>query len=139
MVNNFSTHLLNYLVFLAREKRRAMGFPSPARDYREERLDWNKLITDHPLSTFYFRCNSDAMIDAAITKGAILAVDRSIIPANGHIVVASVEGKFTVRYFQKNDYRAKLIAANKKYADIIMNNDMTIFGVVVSVVMQTIR
>jgi DNA polymerase V len=116
-----------------------MGFPSPARDYRQERLDWNKLISNHPLSTFYFRCNSDAMHDAAIVKGAVLAVDRSIIPCNGHIVVASVEGKFTVRYLQKNDHKTKLIAANKKYADIVMNNDMTIFGVVVSVVMQMLR
>ena len=116
-----------------------MGFPSPARDYRQDRIDWNKLITDHPLSTFYFRCNSDAMVEAAITKGAILAVDRAIVPRNGHIVVASVDGRFTVRYLQKNDYKTKLIAANKKYADILMNNDMTIFGVVVSVVMQTVK
>ena len=116
-----------------------MAFPSPAKDYREERLDWNKLITDHPLSTFYFRCNSDAMLDAAITKGAILAVDRSISPRNGHIVVASVQGKFTVRYLQKNEYKTKLIAANRKYADIVVNRDTTIFGVVVSVVMQMTR
>lgn len=116
-----------------------MAFPSPAKDYKQERLDWNKLVTDHPVSTFYFRCNSDAMIEAAITKGAILAVDRSIIPRNGHIVVATVEGKFTVRYLQKNDYKTKLIAANRKYEDIVMNNDMTIFGVVVSVVMQMKR
>lgn len=116
-----------------------MAFPSPAKDYREERLDWNKLVTDHPLSTYYFRCNSDAMIDAAITKGAILAVDRSISPRNGHIVVANVHGKFTVRYLQKNEYKAKLIAANRKYGDIEMTGEMTIFGVVVSVVMQTQR
>jgi DNA polymerase V len=116
-----------------------MGFPSPAKDYRQERLDWNKLITNHPLSTFYFRCNSDAMVEAAIVKGAILAVDRSITPRNGHIVVASVEGRFTVRYLQMNDYKSKLIAANKKYSDIVMNSDMTIFGVVVSVVMQMIK
>ena len=113
-----------------------MGFPSPAKDYRQDRIDWNKVITDHPLSTYYFRCNSDAMIDAAIMKGAILAVDRSILPSNGNIVVASVHGKFTVRYFQKNEYKSKLIAANRKYPDIVMNGDMVIFGVVVSVVMQ---
>jgi len=113
-----------------------MAFPSPAKDYREERIDWNKLITNHPLSTFYFRCNSDAMIDAAIVKGSILAVDRAVTPRNGDIVVASVERRFTVRYLQRNDYKSKLIAANKKYADIVMNNDMTVFGVVVSVVMQ---
>ena len=115
-----------------------MGFPSPARDYQQERLDWNKLITD-PLSTFYFRCNSDAMVDAAIVQGAILAVDRSLNPRNGDIVVASVEGKFTVRYLQRNEYKSKLIAANKKYADIVMNSEVTVFGVVVSVVMQMIR
>lgn len=116
-----------------------MAFLSTAKDYKQDRLDWNKLVTDHPLSTYYFRCNSDAMIDAAITKGAILAVDRSINPRNGHIVVATVEGKFTVRYLQKNEYRVKLIAANRKYADILMTPEMTIFGVVVSVVMQTPR
>jgi DNA polymerase V len=116
-----------------------MGFPSPAKDYQQERLDWNKLITDHPLSTFYFRCNSDAMMDAAIVQGAILAVDRAIIPRNGDIVVASVEGKFTVRYLQRNEYKSKLIAANRRYADIVINNDITVFGVVVSVVMQMTR
>lgn len=116
-----------------------MAFPSPAKDYRQNRLDWNQLVTDHPLSTYYFRCNSDAMIEAAITRGAILAVDRAVIPRNGHIVVATVEGKFTVRYLQKNDHKTKLIAANRKYADIEMNRDMTIFGVVVSVVMQMNR
>ena len=116
-----------------------MGFPSPAKDYRQERLDWNKLITDHPLSTFYFRCNSDAMVDAAIVQGAILAVDRAVTPRNGDIVVASVEGKFTVRYLQMNEYKSKLIAANRKYADILINSDITVFGVVVSVVMQMTR
>ena len=116
-----------------------MGFPSPARDYQQERLDWNKLITDHPLSTFYFRCNSDAMVDAAIVPGAILVVDRSVNPKNGDIVVADVDGKFTVRYLQTNEYKSKLIAANRKYADIVMNNEITVFGVVVSVVMQMTR
>lgn len=116
-----------------------MGFPSPAKDYQQERLDWNKLITNHPLSTFYFRCNSDAMVEASITKGAILAVDRSVTPRNGDMVVASVEGKFTVRYLQQNEHKTKLIAANKKYSDIVMNSEMIVFGVVVSVVMQMTR
>jgi DNA polymerase V len=116
-----------------------MGFPSPARDYQQERIDWNKLITDHPLSTFYFRCNSDAMVDAAIVQGAILAVDRAVTPRNGDIVVATVDGKFTVRYLQCNEYKSKLIAANRKYGDIVMSSDVTVFGVVVSVVMQMLR
>jgi SOS-response transcriptional repressor LexA len=79
------------------------------------------------------------MVEAAIVRGAILAVDRAVNPRNGDIVVASVEGKFTVRYLQKNEYKSKLIAANKKYADIVMNSDMMVFGVVVSVVMQMTR
>lgn len=106
---------------------------------QQDQPDWNKLITSHPSSTYYFRCNSDAMADAAIVQGAILAVDRAITPKNGDIVVAAVEGKFTVRYLQMNDYKTKLIAANKKYADIIMSKEMTVFGVVVSVVMQMTR
>ena len=79
------------------------------------------------------------MVDAAIVRGAILAVDRAVNPRNGDIVVASVDGKFTVRYLERNEYKSKLIAANKRYADIVMNGDMIVFGVVVSVVMQMTR
>lgn len=113
-----------------------MGFESPANDCLEKRIDWNEHISEHPLSTFFFRCNTDAMGGVYIPKGAILAVDRSVTPHNGHIVLAVVDGEFCVRTLQKNDYKAKLLAADRRVPDIVMNGDTSIWGVVVSVIVH---
>lgn len=112
-----------------------MGFPSPAKDYLEERIDLNKELVKHPLSTFLFRCEGDSMINAFIPPKALLVVDRSLTPENGDIVVAVVNGQFTVRYLIKNPHQATLVPANKKYKDIVITPDMKviIWGVVTTV------
>lgn len=113
-----------------------MGFPSPAQDYINKRIDWNEQITDHPLSTYYFRCNTSCMAQNGLPKGSILAVDFSETPVNGKIVVAKVQGEFIVRQLQKNDYTAKLLANDKRIADIVMTKEMEIIGVVKSMIIQ---
>ncbi|MBC8034780.1 MAG: peptidase [Chitinophagaceae bacterium] len=99
-------------------------------------IDWNQHISSHPQATFCFRCNTDAMQDAFIPKGAILAVDRAVEPKNGQVVVALVRGEFVVRKLQKNEYRSKLLAASRRYPDILMNEEIIIWGVVASIVIQ---
>ncbi len=113
-----------------------MGFPSPAMDYMEDRIDLNKELMPHPLSTFIFKYEGDAMINAFIPPRALLLVDRSVTAKTGDIVLAVIDGEYTVRYLQKNDFKCKLIAANRKYKDIevTFEMNMTVWGVVTAVI-----
>ena len=73
------------------------GFPSVAEDYIENSLDLNELIIKHPASTFFVRVQGDSMRGAGILSGDILVVDRSLEASNNKIIVAIVNGEFTVK------------------------------------------
>ena len=77
--------------------RLAAGFPSPADDYIERHLDLNQFCVDHPEATFFFRVTGLSMIGAGIFENDILIVDRSITPTGGKVVVAVLDGEFTVK------------------------------------------
>lgn len=113
-----------------------MGFPSPATDYMEERINLNELLIPHPLATFFFRCEGDSMINAFIPPKALLVVDRSVTAQNGDIIVAVVNGEFTVRYLRKNDRRCSLVPANNKLKELEITEGMAfmVWGVVISVI-----
>ena len=117
------------------------GFPSPALDYLEERIDLAKQLAPHPLSTFYVHVQGDSMIDACIPPHAILVVDKSLEAKNGDIVVAYLNGDFTVKYIQFENKRCLLVAANKqkKYPSIEISEemDMCVWGVVTNVIIDT--
>ncbi|MDP9040646.1 MAG: translesion error-prone DNA polymerase V autoproteolytic subunit [Bacteroidota bacterium] len=114
------------------------GFPSPATDYLEERIDLNREFIPHPNSTFLVSSIGDSMIGAFIPPRATLVVDRSIIPQNGSIVVAVINGEFTVKFLQKNDYFCRLVPANPKYPEIRITPemDMQIWGVVTRIIID---
>lgn len=95
----------------------AAGFPSPAEDFSLKRLDLNDLIT-HPLATFFWKASGRSMIEAGIDDGDILVVNRALAPEHRHIVVAQVDGDFTVKYFHKQHGRIKLVPANPTFPDI---------------------
>src|SRR6188508_2447423 len=80
------------------------GFPSPAADYAEERINLNDFLIQHPEATFIVRCEGDSMINAFVSPKCYLVVDRSLTARNGDIVLAYVAGRFTVKYLQKNDH-----------------------------------
>ena len=113
-----------------------MGFPSPAKDYAEDRISLDKEIIQHPNATYFMRAEGNAMINAFIPPGALLVVDRSLTPQNMDIVVASVGGEFMVRYLKKNELKAWLVPANSKLREqlITPEMDIVIFGVVISIV-----
>lgn len=77
------------------------GFPSPADDFIEGELDLNELLIKHPTATFFVRATGESMINAGIYPNDILLVDRSILPTNGKIVVAAVDGELTVKRSKK--------------------------------------
>ena len=111
------------------------GFPSPAQDYMSESLDFNRDIIRHPAATFYGRVKGDSMIDAGISDGDIVVIDKALEPSHGDIVVAFVDGEFTIKYLDtahKGEGYILLVPANKNYQPIkIYNQDnFTIWGVV---------
>lgn len=115
------------------------GFPSPAMDYMEERIDLNKEFIRHPLATFIVECTGDSMINAFIPPKAKLIVDRSITPKSGDIVLAVINGEFTVKFLKKNDYNCFLVPANSKYKEIkvLPEMNMEVWGVVTSIITDT--
>ena len=108
------------------------GFPSPAEDYIEKKLDLNELILKRPSSTYYVRAEGTSMEDQNLHDGDILIVDKSIRPMFGHVVIASVFGEFTVKTYGKIKDKPALIPANPKFKPIFINEDSetSIWGVV---------
>ena len=114
------------------------GFPSPADDYIEDRLDLNELLVNNKPATFFLRVKGDSMINAGIHHGDIIVVDRSVQPANRSIVVAVLDGELTVKRLITRSGIAELHAENPKYAPICLQEgqELTIWGVVTSSVHQ---
>jgi DNA polymerase V len=105
------------------------GFPSPAEEYLEKRLDLNDLIR-HPVSTFFVRVTGDSMTEAGIDDGDLLIVDKAEEVRNGHICVVTVNGEFCVKRFEKNGEGIRLLSANKNYAPIEIRpeSDFEVWG-----------
>jgi DNA polymerase V len=114
------------------------GFPSPAEDHIDRKLDLNELLIQHPAATFFVRVAGDSMQDAGIHHGDILIVDRSLEATSGKIVIAIVNGELTVKRFVQHQTSCQLIAANPHYlpVEITENSDFSIWGVVTSVIHQ---
>lgn len=117
------------------------GFPSPATEYEEDRLDLNELVVINPHATFYMHVQGNSMIEANVNDGDILVVDRSIEAAHGHIVVAVIDGEFTVKKLYIRDGVIKLVPANPDYPDIVLNNEqeLNVWGVVSHIIYKAIR
>jgi DNA polymerase V len=112
------------------------GFPSPAMDYLQERIDLNKEFIKHPLATFIIQCEGLSMINAFIPPKAKLIIDRSISPENGDIVLAVLNGEFTVKFLKKNKHKCWLVPANSKFTEIEITEEMNmqIWGVVTNII-----
>ena len=108
------------------------GFPSPAADYEEQRLDINDFLVANPVSTFFFPVEGDSMQGAEIFSGDILVVDRSIKPRHGHIVIAFVNGERLVKRLHHQSGQIALVAENPAYPPIELREGMEllIWGVV---------
>tara|TARA_Y100001954_G_scaffold234866_1_gene291278 strand:+ start:816 stop:1268 length:453 start_codon:yes stop_codon:yes gene_type:complete len=108
------------------------GFPSPAEDYMHSKLDLNNLLIEHPSATYYVRVNGDSMLGAGILNGDLLIVDRSLEVTNNCIVVAYVDGEFTVKRIKKINNKMFLQPENKNHQaiEITESMDFELFGVV---------
>jgi DNA polymerase V len=108
------------------------GFPSPADDYVDRKLDLHEHLVRNSASTFFLRASGDSMTSAGIRDGDLLVADRALRPVNGCVVVAAVGGELTIKYFVQRSGRALLVPANKAYPelDVTEREDTLIWGVV---------
>ena len=129
------------------------GFPSPAEQYLEPPLDLNELLVRRPAATYFVRVEGDSMSGAGIHDGDLLVVDRSLRPADGDVIIASVDGDFTVKTLRLgngergtgngergmgNGGEIRLVAANPKYPDIVLKSgqELDYFGLVTACIHQ---
>jgi len=114
------------------------GFPSPAEDLGAQRVDLTQLLIKHSQATYFLRASGHSMTEVGIFDNDILVVDRAIKPRNTHIVVAIVDGDFTVKQLYQRAGRIKLKSANPTYPDITPKDGQTIevWGVVTSSIKQ---
>ena len=108
------------------------GFPSPAEDHLEQRLDLNTLVIENPSATFFVRVAGESMRGIGITDGDILVVDRSIESWGNRVVVAVIDSEFTIKRFTKQNATVVLEAENPDYPPITITEEMdfSVWGVV---------
>ena len=109
------------------------GFPSPADDYTEENIDLNEHLISNPFSTFFLRVKGDSMINAGIKDKDLILVDKSLIAKPGNIVIAMIDGEFTIKRLSIKNDELYLKAENHNYPDFSFKNhiDVQIWGVVI--------
>ena len=93
----YSADLSSHLNLLYAEDGIRAGFPSPAQDYSSDAIDLNKELIRHPATTFYARAVGDSMKNCGIDDGDLLVIDKSIEPQEGDVVVAVIDGEFTLK------------------------------------------
>ena len=134
--------LLSSAPLLARllVSRVCAGFPSPAEDLGAQRIDLTQVLITHPQATFMLRAQGHSMVEAGIFDGDILVVNRALVPRHRHIVVAVVDGDFTVKRLYQLNGRIKLQAANPTFPDIVPNEGqlLEVWGVVTASIKQFI-
>ncbi len=109
------------------------GFPSPADDYTEENIDLNEHLISNPFSTFFLRVKGDSMINAGIKDKDLIIVDKSLIAKPGNIVIAMIDGEFTIKRLSIKNDELYLKAENHNYPNFSFKNhiDVQIWGVVI--------
>ena len=112
------------------------GFPSPADDYMEQRLDLNRYLIKHPAATIFVKVTDDSMTKAGIFEGDLLIVDKSLKPHDTKVIMAVYDGNLLVRRFRKIKNSFYLLPENKAYRPVEIFDDMNleILGVVTSVI-----
>ena len=108
------------------------GFPSPADDYAEERLDLNRKLITNPSGTFFVRVNGDSMSGDGIYNGDLLVVDKSLAPKDNSILVCFIDGDFTLKRVEKREDGYYLLPSNPGFKPIKIDpeSDFRLWGVV---------
>lgn len=112
----------------------AAGFPSPAEEELRDTISFDEYLVSNPTSSFILSVTGDSMIDEGIKEKDLVIVERGREPKNGDIILAEVDGQWTMKYFHKKGKKITLEAANQKYPPIIPQEELRIAGVITAVV-----
>ncbi len=110
------------------------GFPSPAEEELVDTLSLNEYLVQRPEQSFLIKVTGDSMVEAGIMEGDLVVVERARKPKNKDIVIAQVDGEWTMKYYEKTPQGIRLVAANQKYPPITPRRELVIGGVVVAVI-----
>jgi SOS regulatory protein LexA len=110
------------------------GFPSPAEEELVDTLSLDDLLIQNRDATFLLKVSGDSMSGAGILPGDMVIVDKGQSPKSGDIVIAEVDGEWTMKYLRKRGVGVVLIPANPQYKPIKPKNELKIAGVVTAVV-----
>ncbi len=110
------------------------GFPSPADDFIDNKLDLNSYLIKHPSSTFFMRMSGSSMAGDGISTGDVLVVDRSLDPQDGWIIVAAIQGELVVKKYQNHGRKAILTSDNGETVSVSEDSEFEVWGVVTSVI-----
>ena len=125
------THKTSKIALVLYTSRVPAGFPSPADDHIEGKLDLNLHLIRRPAATFFVRAEGESMKDAGIFDGDLLVVDRSIFPQSNDIVIAVLYGELTVKRLKILNGIQFLSSENPSFADIPINdNSLEVWGII---------
>lgn len=110
------------------------GWPSPAEEELVDTLSLDDYLIRHPDQTFLIKVSGDSMIDEGIKPGDLVLVERGRQPKHRDIVIAEVDGEWTMKYYEKTAREVLLVAANKKYPPIRPKSELRVGGVIVAVI-----
>ena len=121
------------------EARVQCGFPSPAEDHAQSRIDLNDVLILHPESTFFMRSRGPSMHDAGIDDGDYVVVDRALEARHRDIVLAVVDGDYTIKYLHRRAGRTRLLPANPTFPPIEFRDGqlLVVWGVVTCIIKLT--
>jgi SOS regulatory protein LexA len=110
------------------------GWPSPAEEELVDVMSLDEFLIKHPEQTYLIKVTGDSMIDAGIHEGDLVVVERGRQAKDGDIVIAQVDGEWTMKFYEKRGPHVKLIAANKRYAPILPKRELVVGGVITAVI-----
>ena len=110
------------------------GLPAAEEEVLADTMNLEEYLVKDPGQTFLLTVSGDSMIDAGIHEGDLVLVERGREPRNHDIIIAEVDGEWTLKYYEKEGARVRLIPANKKYAPIIPKTELKTGGVIVAVI-----
>jgi len=115
------------------------GFPSPAEEELRDVISLDEYLINRPDSSFLLSVQGDSMTGEGIKEGDLVIVERGREPKNGDIILAEVDGEWTMKYFRKEGKNVVLEAANSKYAPIHPRLELRIGGVITAVIRKYLR
>jgi SOS regulatory protein LexA len=110
------------------------GFPSPEEETLGDILSMDEYLITRPDASFLLQVHGDSMIGEGIMEGDLVIVEKGREPKSGNVVIAEVDGEWTMKYFRKQGKQITLEAANAKYPVIRPRRELKIGGIVTAVV-----